>query len=294
MIRKFLAGFVLSVFVVSAALFYLVVTLYFTILNKNFYNSDEFASYSYDLILSELPNYFKVNLPESISPEYALSVVKKHVTVVDIKPIITDFGNEFSEAINAGGPHEFRIDLTSLIDKRGLIAEEFANHLVENLNTCTDPSVYLAENPRCILGSVSKNDFVRQFKATFDRKLFSNVSNEFTFSLNFPTINKSSAAGLVQTVFYGYMAFLTILLILIGLIIFRPFTRVLKWIIFGILKYLILFGLAVFIPSILPIKMFSMIFNLIFQQISSYLLISILVFFVLFILTIIFDKKQIA
>lgn len=294
MIRKFLAGLILSLFVVSASFFYLVVTFYFTILNKNFYNSDEFASYTYDLVISELPNYFDKNLPESISSEYALYVIKKHITVLDVKPIISDFGDELSEAIKIGGPHKFRLDLTSLINKRGLISEEFADHLVENLNTCTDSSVYLAENPRCIPSSVSKDDFVRQFKATFDRKLFSNISDEFTFSLNLPTVNKSSVLDLAKTVLYGYMAFLTILLILIGLIVFRPFIRVLKWIVFAILKSLILFALAIFIPSILPIKIFAVIFNLIFQQIFPYILVSILVFFVLFILTIIFDKKQTA
>ena len=292
MIRKFLAGFVLSVFVVSAALFYLVLAFYFTILNKNFYNSDEFASYSYDLVASELPNYFKANFTEIISYEYDSYVVKKYITVADFKPIIIDFGDEFSEAVKVGGPHKFRIDLTSLVNKRSLITEELANHLVENLNTCTDSSVYLAENPRCIPSNVPKDDFVRQFKATFDRKLFSNLSDEFTFSLNLPTVDKSSVLDLAKTFLYGYLAFLTILLILIGLIIFRPFIRVLKWIIFAILKSLILFALAIFIPSVLPIKIFSVIFDLIFQQIFPYILVSILVFFVLFILTIIFDKKQ--
>jgi len=292
MIRKFLAGFILSVFVVSAAFFYLVLTLYFTVLNKNFYTSNEFVSYARGVVVSELPKYFNKNLPEGFSSEYLTGIAQKYVTADEIKPIISDFGNEFNDAIKVGGSHEFTIDLSVFSKKRSLIAEDFANHLVESLNTCRDSSVYVAENPRCIPSGVSKDDFVRQFKATFDRKLFSKVPDRFSFSLDLPSINNSGVFGLLNTVIYAYVAFLFILLILIGLIVLRPFVRVLKWIIFAILKSLILFGLAIYIPTILHIEIFSSIFSLIFGQIFEFVVVTIFVFLILFILTFVLDKKQ--
>jgi len=292
MIRKFLAGVVLSVFVVSAALFYLVISLYSTVLNKDFYTSDKVVSYAYDLVISELPKYFNESLPEGFSSEYVSSVLKKHIIASEFKPVISDFGDEFNDAIKVGGSHEFTIDLSVISKKRNLIAEEFANHLVENLNTCRDSSVYEAENPRCIPTGVLKDDFVRQFKATFDRKLFSEVPDKFTFSLDLPSIEKSGISGLANTVISIYAAFLVILLLLLGLIVMRPFIRVLKWIVFSILKSLILFGLAIFIPTILPVQVFPAIFSLIFGQIFSYVLVLIVVFLILFVLTFILDKNQ--
>lgn len=292
MIRKFLAGLILSIFVVFASLFYLVISLYSTVLNKDFYTSDKVVSYAYDLVISELPNYFHENLPEGFSSEYISSVLKKYITADEFKPIISDFGDEFNDAIKVGGNHEFTIDLSVFSKKRDLIAEEFANHLVENLNTCVDSSVYEAENPRCVPVGVSKDDFVRQFKATFDRKLFSKVPDKFTFSLGLPSVESSGISGLANTVISIYVSFLVILLLLLGLIVMRPFIRVLKWIIFAVLKSLVLFALSIFIPTILPLKIFPAIFSLIFGQILSYVLVLIIVFLALFILTVVLDKKQ--
>jgi hypothetical protein len=239
MIRNFLAGCVLFVFVVSAVLFYAVVSLYLIILNKDFYAGDKFVSYSYDVVLSQLPNYFDENLPEGFSSEYVLEVIKKYITVSEFKPIVVDFGNQVNEALDGGGHKEFNIDLSVFAEKRNLIAEEFANHLMKSLNTCINSSVYNPENPTCIPSGVSRDDFVRQFKATFDRKLFSQMPGRFVFSLNFPDVGN---------VFCAYLAFLVVLLLLTGLIVSKPFVRVLKWVMFGIFCSLILFA-SVFLYS---------------------------------------------
>ncbi|MDP2642657.1 MAG: hypothetical protein Q8P62_02345 [Candidatus Peregrinibacteria bacterium] len=291
MIRKFLAGTVLSLFVVSATLFYTVIALYLTVFNKDFYTSDEFLAYSYDLAIVELPNYLEGNLPEDFSSEYVSDVIKKYFTPAEFKPIISDFGDQVGEAIKVGGNREFNIDLSVFTEKRNLIAEEFANHLVENLNTCIDSSIYVAENPRCIPSGVSKGDFVRQFKATFDRKLFSQVPNQFSFSLDLPTINGSGIFDLAYTIFYAYMAFLIVLLIIGGLLIFRPFIRILKWIILGLLNSLVLFTASIFVPTLLPIKTIPGLFNLLFGHIFVYLFVLICILLVSFILTIVFNKE---
>ncbi len=293
MIRKILAGVLLSVFVISSVLFYTVIVLYLTVFNKDFYSSDEFTAYSYDLALSELPKYFDGNLPEGFSPEYVSDVIKKYITAAELKPLIADFGMQISEAIKIGGNRVFTLDLGVFRDKRNLIVEEFANHLVGNLNTCIDSSVYVLENPRCIPTGISKNDFIRQFKSTLDRKLFSQVPDQFTFSLNLPSVEKSGIFELSYLLVYVYLSILIILLILVGLLVFKPFVRILKWIIFGILSSLILFAIFVFVPTVLPIKTIPALFNLLFGKVFIYLFVLVLIFLVLFIWTVISDKQEV-
>ncbi|PIZ76164.1 hypothetical protein COY05_02160 [Candidatus Peregrinibacteria bacterium CG_4_10_14_0_2_um_filter_38_24] len=293
MIRKFLAGTVLSIFVVLATLFYTIIALYLTVFNKDFYTSDKFVAYSYDLAIAELPNYLEGNLPENFSSEYVSDVIKKYFTSAEFKPVVSDLGDQVGEAIKVGGNREFNIDLSVFTKKRNLISEEFASHLAENLNICIDSSVYVPENPRCIPSGVSKGDFVRQFKATFDRKLFSQIPSQFTFSVNLPTINGSVIFDLAYTIFYAYVALLVVLLIIGGLLVFRPFIRILKWIILGFLNSLVLFTASIFVPTLLPIKTIPGIFDLLFGHIFIYLFVLICILLGLFILTIVFDKEPV-
>lgn len=240
MLRKFFAGLVLFIFGILFLPYVLAFSIYDIFSDEDFYTGP-FVEFTYDLLIEELP----VNLSsfgeefEMLIDEEALRGVLENVfTREDLTIIIDDFIEQFKVASvstleDGRSVLEVTVPLAWLSAKGEAIAEGIANFLYESLEPCASLQDFNPNEFNCIPSSFPQIDFVNKFKSSFDTGFLADLPGDFVFNMEVPSNIKGNLSSLISDfaiiVFLIGGAILVFLLLLMGLIVFRPWMRILKW-----------------------------------------------------------------
>lgn len=246
MIRKFLAGVLLSVFVFIFMPVALAVGVYKTFLDPDFYHG-EFIELVYDFAIDELPRNVDLSgIP--LSEQDLKGILATVFAEEDLSLLVDSIFDELSSIeVGPDGLAYFTLPLDWLSTKSDMIAERVSGFLVDKLTVCDSNSDLSSEVFECIPNGVSKLDFKNHVMSELDRQLFSDIPNEVSFTLQFPAQIRGNVFSffdslMLKVLLIGVLI-LVLLLFLIALLIFRPWILVLRW----IAKSLFFASLTVFV-----------------------------------------------
>lgn len=273
MIRKFIAGIVLSLFVTLFAPFVFALGIYDVFSDREFYTT-EFVDFTYDYAIDEVSLFLGKTFATDESGDFAKAVnrdfLKKLITKDDYTKLVDDGINVLEDSGFENGYYSVSIPIASSFE--------------EKINTLSPDS-----REFLILSSLPK-----QFD--FTTTVSTSVSGDLFDYLN----------GILYKMFFLIIAVLLLLLLSIGLIIFQPWTNVLRWearavligsitaflasVVLLILPSKISFDSIPWLASVVPI--YSFFIEKIFLTLLYYLVPLLLVSFMLFIFAVYFAKKE--
>ena len=136
MIRRFFAGFLLTVFFIIAVPFVFAWGVYDTFTDKDFYTG-EFIDLSYELLVSEFPRMVEFGEFEYLTEEDLSNLARNVLDKEDLALLVDALIQELSEAtVNENGEVEIKVPLKWLASKDELVAQELTGLLYEKLPAC--------------------------------------------------------------------------------------------------------------------------------------------------------------
>jgi hypothetical protein len=237
MIRSIFASLVTIifnfVFLVSFVLFVLLNTL----LTPDFYKSDDankFYESSIDLFSTFI---YRVNnevkLP--LTKEEIKNEVRAVYTPEDIRNTLTPFVEQvINPSFDDDGMATIKLDFSGVVDKLPKFGENLAKKLYVALPKCGKNDPEDAIGKTCLPKSVSISDFQSQLSSSLDKELFSKISSKsLVFNINRNSM-RLNGFNLDKSLFWDLWWLLLViqmfLLLLVALIIFKPWYRIVKWV----------------------------------------------------------------
>ncbi|GAG18366.1 unnamed protein product, partial [marine sediment metagenome] len=172
--------------------------------------------------------------PVSIEEDDLRDILKDVFEKEDIALVIDSIVEQFEAiSIEESNVVEMKIPLEWLVEKGDVVAEKVAEKLADNLEFC-EGSVDLSEDFfDCIPEGITRTDFEDRLRIEFEKEVLSDMPSEFVFDFQVPEEIAGNIAdffnGTINKVFLVSGLVLLLILFLIGLIIFRPWIRILKW-----------------------------------------------------------------
>ena len=232
MIRKIFAAILFLLFVMSFVPIAVAVGVYHTFLDPQFYKG-EFVDLVYEFAVDELPR--NVDLENVPLNEEDLKVILTSVFVEEDVAFLVDslFEQFYALETDEEGWAEFTIPLSWIGQKSDVISERVAGEIARRLASCEPDEVLRREFPQCIPEGLSKIDFQAALIFELDSQLFSEIPNDVSFRVQFPEQIRGNVYDffdfLIRQVLMIGMGILVLLLVLLGLVIYRPWTLVLRW-----------------------------------------------------------------
>jgi hypothetical protein len=120
-----------------------------------------------------------------------------------------------------------------LISKAESISYGVSDLFIEKIDFCSRPEDFSSVDFNCIPAGITKVDFKNQLIEIFEKNI-ENIPSEYVFELRLPSqfggnILYDYYSDFVFKVLVVVFSILIFLLCLIGVIIFRPWMRILKW-----------------------------------------------------------------
>lgn len=242
MFRKIFANFILVIFVILSVPSMLVLGIYNTVSDENFYKG-EVVDAAYTLVVDALPKALISGMNESKEPlpfdeetlrGVFLTVVKKEDLATVMDSFVTQFkSSEVTTVEGKGNVIKFNIPLGWFAAKQKTLAQDLAAYFYDNLQPCKDKNNkdFSPTKINCIPKGVSKAVLENELKRALSKQLPA-IPNNFQFEApasKFPKGNVSSyVGGIAGLVFKIAGTVLLFLLFLIGLITFRPWASILN------------------------------------------------------------------
>jgi hypothetical protein len=233
MIRKIIAGFLSFVFISLFFVVSVVFGIFNTFLNVDFYD-EEFVDVAYDFSLEQLSKNVDLSEFPAISESDFMDVLKKSFNKEDVSLIVDSFFDQMKNNVaDENSIVEFRIPLFFIKEKREYFASYMADKLYETMDVCEGDVLSFSKDLDCIPAGLSKDDYKNMVVLTVVDEILKEVPNEFVFEVKIPTDYKGNLSvffdGFMGNVFLICLAVLIFILLLLWLVIFRPWTRVLRW-----------------------------------------------------------------
>lgn len=229
-----MAAILMLTFIVAFIVVTFIWGLYSTFFNGDFYKGS-FTDSVHNFLVYDGQRYIDFQPISEIQKGDFTSMMQTIISKEDLKAVVSDVVSQVQTLqVDGNGIIELKIPMKWLSKKTTLFSEVMSNYLYGNLPKCTaDQQDYLREF-NCVPEMLSKEDFDSALKLALDRKLISDFPDEFVFKFQIPEQFKNRNLRLffseiTTKIFLVSIMALAILLILIGLMIFRPFTKVLRW-----------------------------------------------------------------
>jgi hypothetical protein len=221
-------------FIVAFILITFVWGIYSTFFSADFYKGS-FADSVYNFVVYDGQRYIDFQPIAEIKKSDFTSMMQTIISKEDLKIVIGDVVSQVQDVkVNEDGIIELKIPMQWLSKKTALFSEVISNYLYKNLPKCAkDKQNYFSEFD-CVPQGLSQDDFDSAMKLALDRKLISDFPDEFNLKFQVPEqfADKDLRlffSDITTKIFLVSIMGLTFLLFLIGLLIFRPFTKVLRW-----------------------------------------------------------------
>ena len=233
-LRKFLATIFMMTFIVVFIVVTFIWGIYSTFFNADFYKGS-FTDSVYNLLVYDGQRYIEFQPIAEIKKSDFTSMMQMIISKEDLKVMVSDVVSQVQILkVDDQGFLELKIPMKWLSKKTTLFSEVMSNYLYGNLPKCTpDQQDYLREF-ECVPDTLPRADFDSALKLALDRKLISDFPDEFNLKFQVPEQFQGKDLrvffnDLSAKIFLVCVMVLTILLILIGLMVFRPFVKVLRW-----------------------------------------------------------------
>lgn len=234
MIRRILASLLLSIFVFVSVPLFFVWGVYTTFADKDFYKG-EFVDTVYEFMSTELPRIFPIEEGADLAPEDISELFKNIIKKEDLEIVIGNVVDQFSSVTVKEGKIHFAIPLDWLVAKRDIISAELSTFMFEKFPICENGQEPMNDEGqfRCVPPGLPRADFGREVDNVLFNSAFVDIPAEFAFDLDAPTDFEGNVAEFlsrtIDMVLLAGELFLLLILVLIALIIFKPFIRILKW-----------------------------------------------------------------
>lgn len=261
MIRKLLASILMLVFVALSLPVALGLGIYGTFFNKGFYET-QFVDVVYDYFIFEGQQYIDFQPLKNIRKEDFSALLEKIIDKKDLALAVSTVVDGMNDlTVDPLGVVTVKIPMFWLTQKEEAFAQATSAYLYEHLPKCTvDQTDYYREF-KCVPVGLPQDDFTSAFRLALDRELLSDIPNEFVFRSSVPEQFRGQyvhaiVSDFMTKVILALLAIFAILLVAMGLLIYKPWVRVFKWeikaVFFAALWItLLMMVLNIFVPTIM-------------------------------------------
>ncbi|MDD3861925.1 MAG: hypothetical protein PHP74_03505, partial [Candidatus Gracilibacteria bacterium] len=234
------------------------------------------AKSSRDLIVNEGQKYIDFQPIAHMDKADFSAILGKIVLEEDIVSAVDEVADQFNNlVVDEKGVVEVKIPLWWLEEKGVLFGENLSVYFFESLPKCEVAEEDYLRDFSCIPDGLVKEDFTSRFKLAFDRQFISDFPDDFSFKIKLPSQFGGENVGdffanLTWNFFHILVFSLFFILLTIGLLVFRPWSAVMKWVsktVFLASLSTILF--AMFLNVFIPV-LFDRLVNSIDVSILSY------------------------
>jgi len=256
-VRKFFALFFLFLFVVVFAPFVFLIGIDNTFFDSNFYKG-EVSELAYQIVVEEFP---KVVVDSSdvlpIFEDELREILADVLTKDDFSVLVDSFVEQLNVAVaDSDGAVDLKVNLGWFADKNDLILGRAADIIVDDMDICAVGVVPEEPFPDCRPSLKPLLDFKKQVETSLDREIFGDLPNDVSFTVNVPAGFEGTIGDLfgnmMRMIFVVLFLTLLTLLIFIGLSIFRPFIKVVSWLLLTLFFASAFSLILVFLMFVLP------------------------------------------
>lgn len=236
MLRKIFVSLFVFLFVVFNFYFVTAYTALSTVSSEDFLSADFFDSLQ-DVVVYELARSDEVreNFGD-IEPELIEGIFNEFVQAEDIATVVYDLRDQINTVPIVDGLLSYNLDLSFLISRSDLVAENLAGYYYGVLPKCSELAeftVYAVESldsMECIPESLAQEDFAAAVQLYLDRELFSDFAEAFDFEYEVPNGVEGTMGGylsfLMKMMFVFGVLFNLVLMLVVALLIFRPWQKI--------------------------------------------------------------------
>ncbi len=241
MIRKVLAFVLAIVFILLAVPLAFSWGSYNTFTSKDLYD-ERFVDIVYDFSIAEIASKANLSQFAEIERKEFTDIMKKVISKDDLGLIIDGIYDQISTfSVDEESNFNLVVPLDWFEKNHDVITKEVSDRMYATLAECEDLDLSVdafvdgvTDRYSCVVRDVlSREDFAEKVEGILDRDVFSKLPTEFVFSLFVPFDFNGNAMPVIKSFisgsFFVGIGVLFALLLFIGLLIFKPFSTVLKW-----------------------------------------------------------------
>ncbi len=311
MIRKVLAGFLVFIFIVLALPVVTLLGFYKTFLDENFYKG-ELLDGVYEMWIDSIPT--DVEWEEqfgTLNRDQFVEMLREVYSAEDLVVVVEDIESQISEAkFNEDNILYLNIPFGWMREKAPLLAESIAEMVVSDLEPCESIDEFDINQHNCIPEGVLVSTVKDGVKIDLEEQILKDVPEIYEFEIELVSMEAQTGEdvseyftrALNNGIVISVVA-LVVVLLLIALVVFRPFTRVMKWefraiflaSIIPLVTYVSLYFLAEkleFTETQAQFDLIALIIKSLSQTLIKYLIPIAIVSLGLWILFMVFDKKN--
>jgi len=229
MLRKFFAYLFLLLFVLIALPLSLLFSVW-TNFDRDFF-SEEFVDLSYEFLTEEVPKIIDTDAFPVIEEEDVVSIISESLTKEDVGLMVESVVTAIETAEISS--EVLSVTVPVMFDEDGAV-DRVSRVLLERLPECD--STFGAEDILvfdCVPPNLDEEAFIKQVEIGLDREVLGELPSDLVLEFNVPVPVEGNvvryvdgAIGLALTL---VLIVEVLLLFLVGLLIFRPVSKVLAW-----------------------------------------------------------------
>lgn len=243
MLRKFFARFLVTIFVSLAVSFSFLFAIYLTLFNKDFYEN-EVSGLVQTFFVSEITEEFEYE-EFSLSKDEFESVLRKTFSKEDLSQAINGLYEDFSRDFRDG---EIDLSLEWLRDKNADLSNNLSAAIFSEVKKCAvGESVNFDEGIKCLPTHYDEKDLALRLQTELDIAFFSKIPSNAQLNIQAsPELrnNLNDNFQLFRDFIWIFPAVLIFLLVLIFVLIGKPFVSAFKWVFTSVLIAAVLTGLS--------------------------------------------------
>jgi hypothetical protein len=211
-----------------------------TYLNPSFYDGpviEESHEYLIDNLNKQIAEDKQVSA--YFSEEDIAQLTNKYITSNALRTVIQDFITQMDNISDGRKANIIAVSLMPLKENIPNMASDIAVHIVGQTPYCEDeiedPEAFISNGlPDCIPLEIEKSSIENPLALEIEKNLYDMIPGEFSLDLN--SVENEETAAFTQLLFiFKYVQmilplFMLIILLLITLIIYKPYTRIMKFI----------------------------------------------------------------
>ena len=241
MIRNIFASIILLFILLITPLLSMLCAAFETYLNPDFYQKEEVLEETYDAAISYGSAILQTYIAQSGNPDlFTENEIKEQLEKLITLETFSDINKDlFSQISQSPLPDQIIMDLTKIKETLPEAIREVANEYVEKLEPCTEEelmniSTGIQTVPTCIPEGISKEEITNSIAGIESSDTYKNIPPQLSFDLStLPAQPKMLIEFMIQKnnlIRAILIALFVIPTLLMGLIIFKPFKSVLRWI----------------------------------------------------------------
>lgn len=167
------------------------------------------------------------------------ALVREYITSADLRTVVQDFISQMNNIFDGRKSNLIVVSLEPLRDGIPGMGNDIATHIVDGTPVCDEEIEDLTEFlknglPECVPQEIEKSSLINPLALEIEKNMLDMIPGEFSLDLN--TAGEGDTASFTQLLFifkYAQMIlplFMLILLLLMTLVVYKPYTRTMKFI----------------------------------------------------------------